>query len=265
MVRTGALAGVAGVLGVVLITTSCATPQSAVFGQTALTGMGRGTMAVAVSPGFLYQHAVEPTETQSDGTDMTSSSSISTLGSVEGNLIAGLSDRLGLNLHVGPAGIQPGLKVLLLHRWVSLAVLPEFSILYSSYSAGTKSEKAGVTKTASDDYRRFGITVGAKAIASTAVGVYGGLGYSFQYLDYAGQTGDTSLPNYVLHTLGIALGYEFNLRGLFLRPELAFTITPAITASTKSGGVTTSESGGHGFSVFPNVSLALEARRPTAK
>jgi len=261
--RMKALLISAGILVAMLALAACMAPQSAVFGQTAHTGIGRGNVAVAVSPAFRYQRSISPKEKFTDGSEKKTLGS-TFVGHVEGNFNVGLSERLGLNLHLSPAGFQPGLKVLLLNRWVSIAVLPEFAFLVSSYNVSAETKQAsGVTKTeTTTDSQTVGVTVGTKVIASTAVGLYGGFGYDFQYLAGLGDVLDTGTSN---HIIGFALGYEWKLGSLLLRPELAFSVTVDVTTSETSGGVTTSQGGGYEWSILPNVSLALETGRPEAK
>src|SRR6476619_3898865 len=94
---------------VISMSLGCLTvPRSAGFGQTAYNPSAGGG-DVGVTAGAAYQlHSSKPEATT--GTTTISTERTLLLPSFEGNALIGVTDAVGLDLHLSMAGIQPGLK-----------------------------------------------------------------------------------------------------------------------------------------------------------
>jgi len=231
-------------------------PRSAVFGQTALSGLGKGGAEAGISAGVSFRQVTGPKE--DDGTRSIGESFI--LGSAEANAIIGFSDRIGLNIHISQAGIQPGLKIMIFEKWVSMAIIPEVAFGYWSYNENTEKTSGGSTSSEEKyDYSTFGLMAGLKFLISTKIGLYGGFGYDFQYEIPSAATG-VDYSN-VSHILALAIGYDMEVGPINLRPELSFCITPSITQSGTKSGTTITSSGGSSFMFFPNLTFAIAVNK----
>lgn len=236
------------VLGTVLA--GCLQHRASVLGRTALSGIGPKAIEASVSTGLLYSKSTDPA--QVNGSRDVHYAQNTQFPAFEGNMAFGFSEKFGLNLHMSSAGIQPGLKILLLRRWISIAIQPEFSFLYWSYADKTDVTKDGYTNTTTTyDIDAFGVTFGTKVIASTKLGIYGGIGYDFQFLTYSGEGSQDSSA--LQHILSFGVGYEISIGMLRLRPELSITVTPSITMESEKG----TSNGGWSLTIMPNVTVAV--------
>jgi len=260
--------------GVALGGSGCAitpAPRSAVFGQTALTGVGRGSADIGVATGVSYTRLTSP-PVQQGNTERTTSTDVVGLFTPEGNLAIGLAEILALNFHFSQIGVQPGVKIVVLRTpSVSLAVLPELGLGYYYLDSSQETVQGGTTQ--SQDLggaHYFGLLVGAKFIMSLSNGFYGGFAYDFQYLRQAETAPtDEDVDSSDQHVLALAVGWELSVGIFHLRPELSFCLAPAINFSHENGAtnVTTTYSGGWSFTFFPNLTVAIGSRsapRPAA-
>ncbi|MEN9797148.1 MAG: hypothetical protein RL653_844 [Pseudomonadota bacterium] len=246
-------------------------PRSAVLGMTA-SPLGAGRTEVGVSGGLAILSETEPPETRvSSG--VTTSDWLTRAGAsmqAEAHVHHGLSDWLGLNLHVSQAGIQPGLKITLLERVVTLALMPEvgFGLL-----AGQTGETQFVGSTRADgpplaELRWLLVAGGRLLLSHPNTGVYFGVGYQFQLAGQNASQKDgtrellSQSTTHTLHNVQAAFGWEVRAGNLRVRPEFAAVITPEWSTSTSSGGTQALRAGGNGFLLLPNVTFALVSDAP---
>ncbi|MHB8879497.1 MAG: hypothetical protein ACYC8T_37870 [Myxococcaceae bacterium] len=250
----------------------CMIPRSAAFGQTGAL-LSPGAFETSVTPGFAWRSETNSqTAPGAVGTSPVSSSSTSTglsLPVFEGNVAYGLSAPATLNLHLSPAGLQPGVKVRLVEGPLSLAILPEIGV--GVFSAGSSSSYTvnGVTTTSSsaEPQSLVNLQAGFKFLGRHDSGLYGGLGYTFQSTGISaggavvtGTSGNGSRYNYASHHVQAAVGFEWAHGPVRLRPELALMFSPAVTYSTTSTSgstSTTTQANGTGFMLFPNITMAI--------
>src|SRR4051812_28766292 len=105
-----------------LFATGCLVPRSMGTGITAAP-LGPGVHEAAVSGGFTWQTQTDaPEVTGTNNNSVTSYQTASGLSfpAVEANVELGLTRTFGLNFHASPAGVQPGLKIALFDRAVTL-------------------------------------------------------------------------------------------------------------------------------------------------
>jgi len=241
---------------------ACVTPHSAVFGLTP-GQLGAGNAELALSPGVFFQAVNDPPTPAGGGTDTLSTRN---LGApvFEGNAQLGLTDGLGLNLHLSPAGLQPGVKISLpqLREGFTLAVLPELALGAGSQGSGvTRARPTGTTVVDRGGTARLLLMGGFKVLAAHSSGAYAGLGYDFQRLSTEVLNGGTRQQGSVVttHTIGLAVGYELTVGGFFLRPELAVGLTPSVNTWNVSGTAVAFTGGGSEVLVFPNITVALRS------
>jgi hypothetical protein len=168
----------------------------------------------------------------------------------EGNLHFGVSDQAGINFHLSPAGLQPGVKVSWANQDVAFAILPEAGIGLATGSAST----IGVTQTSSATLT--GLMIGSKFLLSHRSGVYGGAGYDFQSWSYSI---DNASSTETSHAISLAIGREIVAGLVNIRPELSFLISP--TTSVNQRGAT----GFSQVSLIPTVTIALQTERRRAR
>jgi hypothetical protein len=239
-------------LGAVLLS-GCLMPRSAGIGQTA-DMLRKGQAEIGLSPGLVYQSATQPAAQQGDPT--TSVGGVNFPAS-EGNAAYGINDTIGLNLHLSPAGLQPGVKIALMRGAFDVAVMPSVAIGVFSQSAGTT--EGSTTTSSSESY--LGLMAGLKILGSHRSGFYGGVGYDLQSVGMSGTTGsgnnNTSSESTLSHNLSIGAGYEAKFGAIRIRPELAMTFTPGMSRTSTSGSNTETVDAGSGFYFFPNVTIAV--------
>jgi len=220
-----------GVSVSILGSTGCMTPRSMILGQTANV-VGAGNAEVALSMGGSFARI----GTQTGSTTISSTTHLFTVPEIEANAAFGMGESLDLNFHLSTAGIQPGVKIVLMRGDWNVAVMPEFAFLYSGNDANQQSTSRS-------------IMLGAKLLASSPGGLYTGLGYDMRLLDRgSGNSAQTSLA----HFGNVALGYEMKMGGVSLRPEIAFAIAPTfILADDPPDGFGTE------MIILPNITIAV--------
>jgi hypothetical protein len=224
-----------------------AVPRNAVIGQTAAP-LGSGTAEVGLSAGLAWtREGPSSTTTGSSG----SATDHVMLPNLDGNLTVGLSDLISLNIHGGNVGFQPGAIIHLPTGDFSVAVQPQFGIGYMhSGTAGTSSGNI--------DYVL--VSPGLHVLASHTSGVFAGLGYAFEYINYQGSSSSStsaSSGNYQEHQLFLGVGYEASVGVLRLRPEVSFILIPA--RSVSSSGTTQSYKD-VSFALCPTLTIAVRAK-----
>lgn len=253
----------------------CLTPRSVALGNTAA-ALGPGTHEVAVTTGFAWQTettAPVDVETNTGITRTYTTAAGIQFPAAEANVQFGLTKLFGLNFHLSPAGIQPGLKMTLLDRGVTLGILPELGFGWAN-GATQATVFNNQTRTDADPSfnNRFILNAGARVLVShKASGAYGGVGYQLLAFTQRGTTQTVNAQNNpitvtssqtdTLHNILAAVGYELRTGSLRIRPELAISFTPErSTAVSQDGGAAISRSGGNAFFLFPNVTFAIEGK-----
>ena len=215
-----------------------AIPRNAVIGQTAAP-LGSGAAEVGLSAGRAYTHE-GPSYTSNNPTDQV------ILPNLDGNLTVGLSDLVSLNIHGGNMGFQPGAVIHILHGDFALAAQPQFAIGYMH--SGSKSGSS----TSNDDYVL--VSPGLRILASHSIGIYGGIGYAYEYINIS--TSGSRDSNYQEHQLAISVGYEVAVSVLRLRPEISFILIPARSLSSSG---TTRNYGDVSVALCPTLTIAIQA------
>jgi hypothetical protein len=246
-----------------LLSTSCIAPRSAGVGQTALP-MAAGGMEVAASPGLLYRAQNGP-PIPSGGNASNVATDRTLGGSGEANFLLGLTDAVGLNVHVSPAGLQPGAKISFRLGGLQLALLPEFAVGYWSDGGSSEHTQAGaVTNRDSGGHSMVEVLLGAKLIASHSSGLYAAIGYDYQQIVTTNLGPDAQGRGRVdfAHALSLAAGWELGSGAIKVRPEVALLYLGSV------GGWSTTANGSHWdgsgseFVLFPNVTIAWQTAHP---
>ena len=113
----------------------------------------------------------------------------------------------------------------------------------------------------------FNFLGGLKVIASHRMGLYGALGYDLQ-LQSSVTTGTSGIggavattttnSSSVQHNLTGALGFDWTMGQVHLRPEVAAAVTVGIQTRSVTGSDAAAEnSGGLGFLIMPTLTLAV--------
>jgi hypothetical protein len=228
-------------------------PRSGAFGQTA-EALPPGEAEVGVSAGLFY-------ESQSTGaaTGVATPFGTSTAFNVvaaEADVAHALAEGIALNVHASAAGLQPGLRIALLQGDVAVAVQPEVAVGFSV--TGTQGGSSGDSQNT-----LLVLLAGLKLLASTEAGLYGGVGYGFQFSQLVtGSGADARSSRTDAHNLSFALGFDLNLGALRLRPEIAAMVSPAgsFAVFDSAGAVTGTASIAPAWFFFPNVTLAVRTR-----
>jgi len=242
-----------------VLVSGCITPHSAVFGLTP-TQMHPGEMELGLSPGVAFQAVNSPPVNVGGG--VTATTTTRNLGApvFEGNAQWGLTDNIGLNVHLSSAGLQPGVKISLpaFGDRIHLAVLPEFALGVASQGSG-QSRSNSTTVTDRGGSANLYVMGGFKLLASHSSGLYAGLGYDFQRISTEALNGGTRRMGSVqtLHNIGLAIGYEVTIGAVTLRPELAIGLTPSSNTWNINGTAETFAGTGSEILLFPNVTVAL--------
>lgn len=265
---------IVGVLVVIAATTGgCITQRSLMLGQMA-SAVGKGGADLSVSTGAMYAAQTSPPYDTTVSGGETQSNQASGKGFslpwFEANANYGLSDRVGLNLHMSPAGIQPGAKFTLNRSLIAhIALLPQVGVGYGS--TGTSTFVAGSngiqTEVSPTSVTRFLFTAGLKVLISHRSGFFSGLGYDLYYTRSANNgttgTGGTVMLTQTIntsleHLISIALGFNVAVGMVSIRPELDFAVIPAISTTSQSGlGNTVGASGGFGYAFLGGFGFAL--------
>jgi hypothetical protein len=262
-----------------LLACSCLTPRSIMLGQMA-SPVGKGAAEIGVGAGVGYSQQTAPVvNTMLPNGDVQQNQQSShgfALPGVEGNVLYGLTERLGFNAHLSSAGVQPGLKITVNspRDRAHFAFLPEFGVGYASYAQSTfVTGTNGLTmETAPSSVNMFTFMLGLRAIFSHQSGIYAGVGYDLILTrSYATSTigmGNSVTPTSsttttLEHQITVNLGFSVNVGWFRIRPEIAVGIQPSINNSYSTGGTTSGGSGGYGFVILPGFVLA--AATPPAK
>jgi hypothetical protein len=228
-------------IGLALLISGCVYPRSMGMGQTARM-LGAGGASADASAALLIDV----------GSTSGQNSSTVEFPHIEGNGAIGLFDGFDLNVHLSPAGLQPGLKIALLKGPFTVSVLPQLGLLIVNTSSSSAASKGS-------SQLSVGVLAGVKVLASHEAGFFAAFGYDFQYGNFgtAAITGGTSssTSSVIAHNLTFNVGYDVGFGKFHLRPELAFVATPALSVS--SGG-SPSSNGGPYFAFVPGVTLAVE-------
>jgi hypothetical protein len=265
------------------LASGCLVPRSMVYGMTAAP-VGRGATEVGVFTGVHYAAQYNPpTETRDIDDNPVRNQTMAAgfgLPAFEANIQHGFTDHLGLNVHLSPAGVQPGLKWTLNKSKVAhVALLPALAFGYGSgYSEVQFSAVDGILR--KRDPRQttsFTFLTGLKVIASHRSGVYGGVGYDFIFnrsLERAivgtGNTQDeiSTLTESGTHQISAAIGFDITLGLVHLKPEVAFAISPLIantvTNRAPASQQSASSTGGWSWAIFPGFTLSV-ASPPRAR
>lgn len=262
------------------LTTGCLIPRSMTLGQMAAP-VGRGATEVGVFTGVQYAAQTNPSFTTQDSgggtiTNQEKRTSFALPGA-EANLQYGFSDRVALNVHASPAGLQPGVKwTLNKSRIANVALLPAVAFGYGSvggvtYSAGADGVQHENNPTSNTSFTFLG---GLKFLVSHRSGFYAGVGYDF--------TLNRSLSSYVVgtgnvqdkvetltittgHQISAAIGLDIAFGMVHLRPEIAFAVNPGIATSVTTrqppNETNASAGGGFGFAIFPGFTIAVDSPR----
>lgn len=255
----------------------CVTQRSLSVGQLAA-GVGKGAADINVFTGVMYQSQTHPPTTATDPvTGEPINNQLTSTGlSVpwfEANANYGFTDQLGLNLHMSPAGLQPGLKITLnKSRIANIALLPQVGFGYASYSASTTTSGVnGVGTVVNPTFTSSLIfTAGLKLLISHRSGFFFGAGYDLvvnrAYTqttpgNNAQATSSTTLFS-LQHQIAAAVGMSIKVGFISIRPELAFAVAPAIsgtrtTLTGNSPAVSYSAGGGSSWAILPGFGFAL--------
>ncbi|MHB8878572.1 MAG: hypothetical protein ACYC8T_33150 [Myxococcaceae bacterium] len=250
----------------------CLTPRSVVVGQTAAP-VGAGATEVGLATGFAYQSEMAPGYLTRDitGTRDLYAQKLSrgfSLPAFEANGQIGVSELVAVNLHASSAGIQPGAKITLNRGFGQVALLPEVAFGYGSSAASTFLTGQDGKQSESDPGATTSLNflAGLKVIASHRMGLYGALGYDLQ-LSNAVTTGTSGVGGSaqatvnsvgsVQHNFTGAIGFDWKMGQVHLRPELAAAITPGISVHLVNGPDVSDNSGGLGFLIMPTLTLAV--------
>jgi hypothetical protein len=271
---------VLGPVVLVGLTTGCVLPRSMIVGQTAAP-IGRGAMEVGAFTGVQYASQTSPPFTSTDqvgGTVTTQERRTAfALPGAEANLQYGVSERLALNVHASPAGLQPGVKWTLNRSPVaSVALLPAVAFGYGSVGGvtaeagadGLLRERNPTTTTS------FTFLGGLKLLVSHRGGFFAGVGYDF--------TLNRSLSSAVIgsgnvqdrletltvttgHQLSASVGIDIAFGMVHLRPEVAVAVNPGLAMSVTTrqppNETNASAGGGFGFAIFPGFTIAVASPR----
>ncbi len=260
-------------VGVAIICGGCITQRSLVIGQMA-SAVGKGGADLNVTTGLMYGAQTAPPFNSTDVGGMPLSNQGSGKGlSVpwfEANANYGLTEHIGLNLHMSPAGLQPGAKFTLNRSPIaSIALLPQIGLGYGSTGNSTfVADQTGTqTEVNPTSQTRFIFTAGLKVLISHRSGFFTGLGYDFYFTRSAanGTTGSGStvqltqtITSSIEHLIGAGVGFSVAVGMVSIRPELDFAVIPAISTTSQSGNAqSVGASGGFGYAFHFGFGFAL--------
>lgn len=229
---------------VVALGSGCITQRSMGILQTARP-VGKGGADVAASASLMYQSQTAPPVSSSDPGGQPVNTTTTRRGFqlpwFEGNFNYGLGEQVGLNVHMSPAGIQPGLKWTLnrsSQAWISL--LPEIGAGYFSVNnSDAVSNVDGRQLDRNVGYvSSFIFMAGMKILISHRSGFYGAVGYDFLFTSNFTQTSvgtaasvSKSTLTSTQHQIQAGVGMSIPVGWLSIRPEISFAFVPAITGA----------------------------------
>lgn len=253
----------------------CVTPRSMTLGMMAAP-VGRGT-EVGVFSGVGYGVQTGPIVTTTNPVTMEQTNTQTqnrafTIPAFEANLQKGFNDHVALNVHVSPAGIQPGLKwTVNRSRVAHFAILPAVAFGYGSvgtsdFVAQSTGAQTEVNPRATTSFTFLG---GLKFLVSHESGFYAGVGYDFVF----NRSNSSSAPNVnadraetitqtATHQIMAAIGFSIRLGLVSLRPEVAVAVNPALsqTINSRLGANATGEqqlNGGFAWAIMPGFTIAV--------
>lgn len=246
-----------------VLSTSCLAPRSVGLGQTALP-LAAGGIEVAAAPGLGYRVQYGP-PIPSGGNASNVAIDRTLSGSAEGNFGFGLTDSLGLNVHVSGAGLQPGAKISFRVGGLQLALLPEFAVGYwSEGGSSVHTQGSVVTERDGGGHAMFEVLLGAKLIASHSSGLYAGIGYDYQRIGTTNLGPDAQGRGRVdfAHSLSVALGWELGSGAVKIRPEVALLYLGSVGGWTTTATSSHWEGSGSEFILYPNLTIAWQTSHP---
>jgi len=250
------------VVAAVAPATGCIVPRSAGYGFTGA-ALGPGGADVGLAMGLVYQQEANAPQTSGTGTTTTTNRQVQ-LPSFEAHAALGITDQVAVNLHASQAGLQPGVVITVLKEPVQVSLVPELGGGFVTQGASTTTIIGGSSTTAEGNgASSFTILGGARALVVLPQGLYGGLGYDFQYVSQGSRnavSGVTTTTTSQAHNVGAAVGYELTLGSIVLRPELAVLFTPLAKNQTNASGTTADLPDSTGLYLFPNVTVAAAAK-----
>jgi hypothetical protein len=226
-------------LAPVLFAMAGCVPYSAAVGQTAAP-LPTGGTEVGATIGVGYQNVdAEEADPEDESTTFTS------LPKVEANVLHGLTDTLGVNIHASEAGLQPGLKISPKTSGnVNIAILPSIAYGTSRYSEGDGGASLS------------NFQIGARFLASMPDSVYGAIGYDFQRIDQEQDDPDEEGSAVLtFHDLTGAIGFDLAMGGARIRPELAFLF--ALAGESENPDDPDPGADLNRFAIYPNLTIAV--------
>lgn len=254
----------------------CVTPRSMTLGMMAAP-VGRGGTEVGVFTGVGYGVQTGPIVTTTNPATMEQTNTqtqnrVFSIPAFEANVQKGFNDHFALNVHVSPAGVQPGLKwTVNRSRVAHFAILPAIAFGYGSvgtsdFVAQSTGAQTEVNPRATTSFTFLG---GLKLLVSHESGFYAGAGYDFVF----NRSNSSSAPSTTsdraetitqtaTHQIMAAVGFSIRLGLVSLRPEIAFAVNPALsqTISSRLGANSTGEqqlNGGFAWAILPGFSIAV--------
>lgn len=253
----------------------CVVPRSMTLGMMAAP-VGRGT-EVGVFSGVGYGAQTGPIVTNTnpvtgEQTNSQTQNRVFNIPAFEANVQKGFNDHVALNVHVSPAGIQPGLKwTVNKSRVAHFAILPAVAFGYGS--VGTSDFVAQATGAQTEVNPRattsFTFLGGLKLLISHRSGFYAGVGYDFVF----NRSNSSSAPNAnadrtdqitqtTTHQIMTAVGFSIALGTVSIRPEIAVSVNPALSQniSSRVGAMSTGETqlnGGFAWAILPGFTIAV--------
>lgn len=257
-----------------LLLVGCVTPRSMTLGMMAAP-VGRGATEVGVFTGVGYSAQTGPiVTTPTVGGEMVNTQTQNRAFSIpafEANVQRGFSDKLALNVHLSPAGLQPGLKWTVNRSKVAhFAILPSVAFGYGSvgtsdFVAQSTGAQQEVNPRATTSFTFLG---GLKLLVSHQSGFYAGAGYDFVF----NRSNSSSAPNpqsdrtelitqTTTHQIMAAVGFSVALGPVSLRPEIAVAVNPTLsqTINSRVGANSTGDqslTGGFAWAILPGFSIA---------
>ncbi|MCA3012726.1 MAG: hypothetical protein INH41_10060 [Myxococcaceae bacterium] len=258
----------------------CVVPRSMALGMMAAP-IGRGTeVGLFSGVGYASQTGPVVTSTTVDGQQRTQTQNrVLGLPTFEANVQKGFTDHLALNVHASSAGVQPGLKwTVNRSRVAHFAILPAVAFGFGSLGSSqlVQQPNGALSEVNPASTTSFTFLGGLKLLVSHRSGFYAGVGYDLAF----NRTNSGTQPNVnadrtetvtqtLAHQVMGAVGFSIALGQLSLRPEVAFSVTPALsqTVSSRVGATSTGDqalTGGFGWAILPGFTLAVATPRVSA-
>jgi len=257
MARSLSMAGMAVVIAA---SVGCVrvVPRSAGYGVSAVP-LAPGSADVGLAMGGFYQQETS-TPQGMGGTTSSSTTRQTQFPAFEANAQVGITEQVTLNLHTSQAGLQPGVKILVLKDPVLVTVMPQLGGGLANLGVSNTTVIGG-SSTTTDlfGFNSFTLLGGVRALVSLPAGLYAGVGYDFQYYSQTTRdvpNGNTTTLTSQAHNVGGAVGYEIRIGSLALRPELAVLFMPLSKNQSNANGTTSDQADTSGLFLFPNLTVA---------